>query len=109
LPDKKMTPDEAIAQWKSIAEEERTRAEQAEAGRDGLRLELYAEKYTHRKDNEYLVSERDRLRVENADLRGGDLREQVVNAETRVRELEDAIGDFVDYATDKIKELTWGE
>ena len=25
------------------------------------------------------------------------------------RSMQDAIGDIIDYATDKIKELTWGE
>ncbi len=35
----------------------------AEQERDALRLELDAEKFNHRKDNEYLVQERDALKA----------------------------------------------
>lgn len=35
---------------------------EAEDERDSLRLELAAEKSVHRKDNEYLIAARDRLR-----------------------------------------------
>jgi hypothetical protein len=39
-------------------------AEKAEAERDSLRLELEAEKFQHRKDNEYIWAEVERLRAE---------------------------------------------
>uniref|UniRef100_A0A6M3ILM2 Uncharacterized protein n=1 Tax=viral metagenome TaxID=1070528 RepID=A0A6M3ILM2_9ZZZZ len=55
---KQYTPDEAIAQWKSIAEEERARADRAEA---------------------------------------------------RARELEDDVGDFVDYFADQKKQAEGAE
>lgn len=44
------------------------RAEAAEADRDSLRLALDAEKHNHRKDNEHLIGERDRLARRAAEL-----------------------------------------
>ncbi len=61
----------------------------AEEERDALKLELEAEKFNHRKDNEYLVQERDALKAENERLRKTDAWEEVARQGIEIAALED--------------------